>query len=77
MEMYVEASCRNCFTSERTHSTHCVGGWASIAGLDTTVVSQTRIPCSTSLWIRHYAEVCNGSVIIISSETASCNMYTM
>jgi len=43
MEVNVAASCLNCFTSERTHSTHCVGGWASRAGLDTTSVSQTRI----------------------------------
>jgi len=75
MELNVAASCLNCFTSERAHSTHCMGGWASRAGLDTTAVSQTSIPWSASLWLRHYAEVCNGSVIKLSSVTAVSNMY--
>jgi hypothetical protein len=70
MEVNVAASCLNCFTSERAHSTHCMGNWASIAGLDTTAVSQTRISWATGLWLRHYAEVCNGSVIILLSVTA-------
>lgn len=49
---------------ERAHSTHCVGGWASRAGLDTTALSQSSILWSANLWLR-YAEVCNGSVIIL------------
>jgi hypothetical protein len=74
-EVNVAASCINCITSERAHSTHCVGGWASRAGLDITAMSQTRIPWATGLWLRHYAEVCNVSVIILSSVTARSNMY--
>jgi hypothetical protein len=75
MEVNVAASCLNCFTSERAHSTHCVGDWASRAGLDTTALSLTRIPWSAGMWFRRYAEVCNGSVIILSSVTAGSNMY--
>jgi hypothetical protein len=52
-EVNVAALCVNCITSERAHSTHCVGGWASRAGLDTTAVSRTRIPWATGLWFRH------------------------
>jgi len=75
MEVNVAASCLNCYTSEIAHSTHCVRGWASRSGLDTTAVSQTKIPWATSLWLRHYAEVCIGNVIILSSVTAGSYMH--